>query len=303
MAMMDYGALSAVAAVVRTGSFEKAAQQLSVTPSAISQRVKALEERLGQILIVRGQPCTATHEGELICRHVEQVLMLEKDLAGSLPAVPSADQPHGRITIPLAVNSDSLATWFLGAAAAVSAQRNLLFDIIVDDQDHTADILKAGRAIGAITAHAEPVAGFKSYPLGAMHYHATASAEFRQRFFNGGLTAENLCNAPAIVFNRKDRLQELWVRKITGRQLTFPNHWLPSSQAFIDACLLGMGWGMSPLYLLKSHLALGTLVDLAPDQPIEVPLYWQVRSSAVTPLRNLTETIVSFARETMNGNT
>lgn len=299
--MMDYGALQAVAAVVRTGSFEKAAQQLSVTPSAVSQRVKALEERLGSVLIVRGQPCTATSEGELICRHVEQVLLLEDDLSHTLPAVPISNHPHGKITIPLAVNSDSMATWFLSAAAALSASTGYLFDIILDDQDHTTEILKAGRGLGAITAQAEAVPGFKSYSLGAMVYHAAATPEFRQRYFPQGVTKDALRTAPGIVFNRKDRLQELWVQKVTGQQIAFPNHWLPSSQAFIDASLLGMGWGMSPLYLLRPHLACGRLVDLTPDCPCEVPLYWQIRSSAVAPLKDLTETITSFARSTMNG--
>ncbi|MCJ8508690.1 LysR family transcriptional regulator ArgP [Rhizobium lemnae] len=298
--MLDYGGLQAVAMVVRTGSFEKAAQKLSVTPSAVSQRVKALEERLGTILIVRGQPCTATSEGELICRHVEQVLMLEHDLSAALPALPPNRDSEDRVTIPLAVNSDSLATWFLSAAAAASSSTGYLFDVIVDDQDHTTDILKAGRAIGAVTAQPEPVAGFKTFSLGAMTYLATASPAFRQKYFSKGLTRETLQKAPGIVFNRKDRLQDSWVRRVTGQQVAFPNHWLPSSHAFIDACLLGLGWGMSPLYLLHHHLANGTLVDLAPAHPIDVPLYWQIKSSAVTPLKALTETIVSCARSNMN---
>ncbi len=173
--MLDYGSLQAVAMVVRTGSFEKAAQQLSVTPSAVSQRVKALEERMGTILIVRGQPCTATSEGELVCRHVEQVLMLEQELSSTLPALPSKRDIQDRVTIPLAVNSDSLATWFLSAAATASSSTGYLFDVIVDDQDHTTEILKAGRAIGAVTAQPEPVPGFRTYPLGSMTYLATAS--------------------------------------------------------------------------------------------------------------------------------
>ena len=74
--MLDYASLSAVAVVIREGSFEGAARALNVTPSAISQRVKQLEERVGGVLIVRGQPCTPTEMGRLICRHVEQVGML-----------------------------------------------------------------------------------------------------------------------------------------------------------------------------------------------------------------------------------
>lgn len=82
---MDYAGLRAVAMVVQTGSFEKAALALHVTPSAISQRVKQLEERLGAVLILRGNPCTATEKGEWVCRHMEHVGMLESELSASFP--------------------------------------------------------------------------------------------------------------------------------------------------------------------------------------------------------------------------
>lgn len=294
--MMDYASLRAVAAVAREGSFEKAAKILGVTPSAVSQRVKLLEERIGAILIVRGQPCRATPEGELVCRHVEQVSMLEDGLSRRLPAIPGA-QEAGRLTIPIVVNADSLATWFIEAAASFSRRTGYLLDISVDDQEHTAEWLRAARAVGAVTAHGEPVQGFRSLHLGSMRYHAAASPDFAVRHFPHGVTAAALRAAPALVFDRKDRLQEQWVAKAAGGEaVSFPIHWIPSAHAFIEASLAGMGWGMSPSRLLERHFAEGALVDLSPEHVVDVPLYWQVRGIALGQLKDLTDAIVSTAR-------
>ena len=54
--MLDYASLFALSTVVREGSFERAARALNVTPSAISQRIRLLEERVGCALVVRAQP-------------------------------------------------------------------------------------------------------------------------------------------------------------------------------------------------------------------------------------------------------
>src|SRR5262249_25793302 len=164
--MLDYAALSAVAAVVREGSFERAARALNVTPSAVSQRVKALEDRLGSVLIVRGQPCVATETGRRICRHVEQVGMLEHDLRGSLPGLLPDSGLGERVTLRVAVNADSLGTWFIPAMAAFVANDAALLDVAIDDQDHTVEWLKSGAVLAAVTASARAVQGCNSMPLG-----------------------------------------------------------------------------------------------------------------------------------------
>src|SRR6202011_352665 len=149
--MLDYASLSAVAVVVREGSFERAARALNVTPSAISQRVKQLEDRLGGVLIGRGQPCTATEMGRLICRHVEQVGMLEHELHGTLPGLLAAGSTDERVTIRVAVNADSLGTWFIRAMATFLAADRALLDVAIDDQEHTQQWLRAGDVLAAVT--------------------------------------------------------------------------------------------------------------------------------------------------------
>lgn len=293
---MDYASLRAVAMVVQTGSFEKAALALHVTPSAISQRVKQLEERLGAVLILRGNPCTATEKGAWVCRHMEHVGMLESELFSQLPALLSSDEPSSRVTLHIATNADSLGTWFLKAVSAFTRQSGFLLNVAVDDQDHTAEWLQRGRVLAAVTSLEKPVQSCRVTPLGFLRYHATASAAFVDQYFPNSVTEAGLAQAPALTFNQKDRLQQQWIRQVFGAAIVHPTHWLPSTQSFVDAALLGMGWGMNPDLLVRDHLAGGRLVELKPGTPLDVPLFWQVNRLAADRLKPLTDAVVEVAR-------
>ncbi|MCW1839545.1 LysR family transcriptional regulator ArgP [Prosthecomicrobium hirschii] len=294
--MIDYPAARAVAMVARTGSFERAAKALNVTPSAISQRVRQLEERLGAVLIERGTPCVATERGAWLCRHVEQVGMLEQDLLAHLPGLADPAAPAPRVTLSLATNADSLGTWFLPAVAAFTHATDFLIDLAVDDEDHTAEWLRRGRVVAAVTAISKPVPGCRVVPLGALRYHATASPDFVRRYFPDGVTADTLAAAPAITFNHKDGLQQAWIRQALGASVPHPTHWLPSTQSFVDASLIGMGWGLNPARLVADHLAAGRLVELIPGAVLDVPLHWQIGRLAADRLSRLTRSVVETAR-------
>lgn len=293
--MLDYQALKALAAVVRTGSFDKAARALSVTPSAVSQRVKLLEERLGTVLVARGNPCTATEKGAWLCRHVEQVEMLEGNLFEHLPALKPKDGA-APVTISVAANADSLGTWFLAAAADYAKTSGVLLDIAVDDEGHTADWLRGGRVLAAVTSLDKPVTGCRRHALGALRYHATAAPDFMARHFPDGVTPAALARAPALTFNQKDRLQARWIETAFGTEIAVPTHVLPSTQGFVEAALSGMGWGMNPEMLVKDHLAAGRLVDLIPGLVIDVPLDWQVNRLVAGELDGLTKAVARAAR-------
>jgi LysR family transcriptional regulator (chromosome initiation inhibitor) len=262
---IDYPALAALAAVLRHGSFERAAAELHVTPSAVSQRIKVLEERLGTVLILRGQPCYGTEAGKRLARHVEEVSLLESALARDLGQAPT----HAPIRI--ALNADSLATWVVPALVATEG---LLFDVILDDQDHSADWLRRGEVTAAITSHTTPVQGCDAIALGSLRYLPTASPAFVARWFPDGPTPEALAKAPALTFNSKDRLQRAWAEAEVGRPVALTTHFLPSTTAFVEAALLGLGWGMNPEPLVRDHLAQGRLVALS-DRPVDTPLTWQ----------------------------
>jgi len=292
--MLDYASLSALAAVVREGSFERAARALHVTPSAISQRIRLLEERVGCALVVRGQPCHATDMGRRLCQHVDRVHLLEQELKDALPAL-APDGPV-RVRLPIAVNADSLATWFSPAVAAFAADAPVLMDVTVDDQDHTSEWLRSGAVLAAVTGNARPATGCNSKPLGAMRYLAAASPAFVQRYFSDGVGAGSLARAPSLVFNTKDELQTRWAHRLCHRHVELPRHTLPSSQAFVTAALAGMGWGLHPQALIAAHLEEGSLVTLLPDAPLDVPLYWQQARAASALLDGLNRQILSAAQ-------
>jgi LysR family transcriptional regulator (chromosome initiation inhibitor) len=274
--------LSALAFVLRRGSFEQAAADLSVTPSAISQRIKALEDRVGSSLVRRGTPCTGTPAGLRLAKHAEDVGLLEAQLSRDL----ALDNRAGPVRLRIAVNADSLATWFVGAMAAVP---EVLFDLVIDDQDHSADWLKSGAVSAAITATGKPVTGCDAVALGSLRYIATASPDFARKWFADGVCEQTLTAAPCLTFNTKDGLQQAWIAQQIGTRLSPPCHFLPSTHAFVDAARAGLGWGMNPEPLVRGPIRNGRLVPLVADAALEVALTWQVSrimAPALTPLTN-----------------
>jgi LysR family transcriptional regulator (chromosome initiation inhibitor) len=294
--VLDYAALRALAAVAQAGSFEKAASLLNVTPSAVSQRIKNLEERMGIVLVIRGNPCVATEKGEWLCRHLENIGMLERDLLEQLPSLASADDLTERVTVHVATNADSLGTWFMEALSKFAHNSMYLVHVAVDDEDHTADWLQRGRVSAAVTGFEKTVPGCRRVSLGSMRYHATASPEFVARHFSSGINAESLRNAPALTFNQKDTLQTRWIVQTLGADIACPTHWLPSTHAFVEASLSGMGWGMNPSRLVHQHLRTGKLVELIPDTPLDIPLFWQINRLAADRLSGLTNEVSAVAR-------
>lgn len=288
--LIDRPQLAALSAVLALGSFDRAAAELNVTSSAISQRVRALEERLGLILIIRGQPCRPTEAGRRLLRHAEEVALMEAALAADLGRA----EEEGRPVLRIAVNADSLATWFIAAMARVDG---VLFDLVIDDQDHSADWLRRGEVMAAIASQPGGVQGCGHRPLGALRYRATASPAFAARWFPHGISDRTLARAPSLTFDRKDRLQSRWLRQVTGQDLTPPTHWLPSSQAFVDGALAGLGWGMNPEMLVAPYIEEGRLVDLAPSQPLSTPLYWVWSRAAERSLAPFARAVIETAAE------
>ena len=296
--MLDYAALAALAAVVREGSFERAAGTLGVTPSAVSQRVRALEERVGTVLVLRGQPCLATAAGAQLCAHVDRVRLLEGEVASVLPGLAGAGQ-DGPLTLRVAVNADSLGTWFMPAAAGFARGTGALLDLVLDAEEHTAERLRSGEVLAAVTADPVPVQGCRTRPLGALRYVATASPEGLRAWFPEGPTPAALASAPVLRFDRRDRLQARWAREVAGLDLAAPTHWLPSTHGFVDGCLAGLGWGLNPLALVEAHLAAGRLVEVVPGRRLDVPLHWQSARIGARVLADLTGAVVAAARRSL----
>ena len=265
----DLAQLRALAAVVDTGSFDAAAAALHVTPSAVSQRIKALEQSVGQVVVRRSRPARATEAGLVHLRLARQIQALVEQAAAEAP---DDDAASSRVRVSLAVNADSLDTWVLPALAPLAGQ--VTFELHREDQSVTADLLRDGSVMAAITSDASPVQGCRSVPLGMMRYRPMAAPGFVDRWFPAGPGPGQLGRAPMVVFDRLDRLQDDYLRP-RAPAAEPPRHHVPASRSFVDALVLGLGWGMLPDLQAREHLDAGRLVLLEPDASVDVALHWQ----------------------------
>ncbi|WP_053382948.1 LysR family transcriptional regulator ArgP [Leucobacter celer] len=274
--------LATFATIVKEGSFEGAARRLHITPSAVSQRVRAMEQRIGAVLLRRSRPVEVTEAGTAVLRAARQVERIAGDVAAEL-----GQGPAGGSLIPIVVNADSLATWFVPALARAARETGARFEVIRADETLSTDHLRRGAAMAAVTATREPVPGCTATRLGVDRYRAVASPGFAAHHFADGLSAEALRGAPMIEFDRQDIFQQRFLRRVSRADITPPRHYVPSSSEFALAVELGMGWGMLPALQCADELSDGRLVELSPGAVIELPLYWQrwnLRSPALDAL-------------------
>lgn len=262
---VDSQQLAAFAAVIEQGSFDAAAARLHVTPSAISQRIKALEQRVGQVLVVREKPATATAAGAPLLRLAAQTALLETEALAEMSGGGAAPR------IALAVNADSMSTWF---TAVFDTLDDVLFDIRIEDQDHSTRLLREGVAMGAVTTERAPVPGCRVQALGVMRYVPVASPAYAMRYLSAGFTAQSVATAPSLAWNRDDALQDMLVRKVFRRDISRPQHFVPTAEGFGAAVRAGRGWGMYPENSAAEHVEHGDFV-MAADVHIDVPLFWQ----------------------------
>ncbi|MCU1406067.1 MAG: LysR family transcriptional regulator ArgP [Glaciihabitans sp.] len=271
--MFQVDQLQTLLVVVEEGTFDAAARKLRITASAVSQRVKAMEQAAGQVLLQRLNPVVPTAAGDVALRYARQLQLLEGDALKELNGL--ARSAGGAISLPLAVNADSLATWFLEALATVPRSVNAVFDIHREDQEHTTSLLRSGTVMAAVTSTAEAVQGCSSTPLGVMRYRAVCSPSFADEWLEGAADIHLLDAAPVVDFDRRDTLQRRFFRSAVGRELQAPRHYVPTSADFARSVVLGFGWALLPEQQCVAELAAGTLLELAPDLPVDVPLWWQ----------------------------
>jgi LysR family transcriptional regulator (chromosome initiation inhibitor) len=277
---MDAVQLATFQAVIDEGSFEAAARLLHVTPSAVSQRIKALEQTVGQVLVRRVKPCEPTGAGQALVRLAAQTALLEREALAAARGALTGD----RTRVSVVVNADSLHTWFMPALAALPP--SLSFDLHQDDQDHTADLLRAGTAMAAVTAQRVPVQGCRVEPLGAMRYLAVA------------VEPGDFATRPMIVLNRKDQLQHRFLAALRKRADP-PIHYVPAAASFVEAIRLGLGWGLVPEQIALPDIAAGRYLDLTPGRFLDVPLYWQYWRMESEVLSALTAAVKATAGESL----
>lgn len=284
-------------AVLDHGTFDAAARHLHITASAVSQRIKAMEQAAGRVLLQRTTPVTPTAAGAVVHKLARQLRALEADADAEL-GLTGGNQS----AIAVVVNADSLATWFMAALAAVPPP--MTFEIVREDENHSVALLRSGEVMAAVTAAAEPVQGCSVAPLGAMTYRAVASAGFMDSWFPQGFSAGLLAAAPAVQFDRSDTLQSNFFTAITGTPLEGAQHFIPDTVQFARAVTLGLGWGLMPEAHCRAGLDAGTLVELVPGHISRVALYWQrwkITSAALDLLTQAVRTTAAAALDQGGG--
>lgn len=282
--MIDYRLLEALSAVIESGGFERAAEQLHLTQSAVSQRIRQLETLQGQPVLVRTQPPVATDLGRRLNNHLQQVRLLEHSLS-------QADQP---LNIRLTANADSMATWLPDALARAQSSHRFNFDLIVEDQEIGLKRMRDGEVMACICAANHSVNGGRVQPLGILRYRALASPAFIERY---GLTDTHaLPDAPCLIFNRDDRLQH---RFLSDQGLGGPRriHRCPTSEGFVRMAQAGLGYGMMPELQVEAALTQGKLVDICPGYYLDVPLYWHYWQSESEALAELRQAVSHHAQQ------
>jgi LysR family transcriptional regulator, chromosome initiation inhibitor len=305
MSTFDPDALECLAAIVEEGGFERAAQRLSITQSAVSQRLRALEAQVGTVLIVRSRPLKATSAGQLLLKHTKQMRLLradlERDLKELAPSSVGGARDEERVSI--AINSDSIATWALGAVGAL-VREGLPLEIITDDQDFTQEWLREGQVLGCVTTLKQALRGCKVVPLGAMQYIAVCAseAEIRVPFeARRELTAHNFRQTPFIAFNRKDDMQTEFVAKAFGlKRVTLNQVFVPSSEAQVRAVLAGWGVSVVPALIVQPLIDAGRLVNIAPGHHLDVQLYWHCWNLESDVLDSLTAALLGAAKQQLH---
>jgi LysR family transcriptional regulator, chromosome initiation inhibitor len=262
---LNPGQLDALVAIAEHGSFEAAARELHITPSAVSQRIRALEAMAGQVLVSRGAPCRPTPHGERLVRLGRQTRLLYDEASAALGAVATVE-------LPVAVNADSLTTWFRDVLATAAGWDGTAIRLQVEDQAYSQRLLRSGDVLAAVTSDPEAVQGCSVEPLGALHYVPAAAAAFAGRWRRG--SAPDWAAMPTVVFGAKDDLQRDMLRRRGVPQLPPVVHQVPTSADFLEAVRIGLGWGMLPELQARAGLAAGQLVRLSGDV-LDVPLFWQ----------------------------
>ena len=305
MSTFDPDALECLAAIVEEGGFERAAQRLSITQSAVSQRLRALEAQVGTVLIVRSRPLKATSAGQLLLKHTKQMRLLradlERDLKELAPSSIGGARDEERVSI--AINADSIATWAMGAVGDLVRQ-GLPLEIITDDQDFTQEWLREGQVMGCVTTLKQALRGCKVQPLGGMEYIAVCAkdASINEQFeASAGLTAHNFRHTPFIAFNRKDDMQTEFVAKAFGlKRVTLNQVFVPSSEAQVRAVLAGWGVSVVPALIVQPLIDAGRLVNIAPWHHLHVQLYWHCWNLESEVLDSLTAALVEAAAKQLH---
>lgn len=290
----DYRTLQALDAVIRERSFARAAQKLCITQSAVSQRIKQLEILFGQPLLVRTLPPRPTEQGQRLLALLHQVELLEAEWLGNDSNV---DTP---LLLSLAVNADSLATWFLPALQSVLSESSIRLHLQVEDETRTQERLRRGEVVGVVSIQPQPLPGCLADKLGALDYLFVASKRFAARHFPDGVTRAALLKAPAVAFDHLDDMHQAFLQQnFSLSPGSVPCHIVNSSEAFVQLARQNTACCMIPHLQIEHELDCGELIDLTPGLFQRRMLFWHRFAPESKTMKQVTNALLSYGHQVL----
>ncbi|MBI4406105.1 MAG: ArgP/LysG family DNA-binding transcriptional regulator [Deltaproteobacteria bacterium] len=294
--MLDYFLVETLQVVIQSGTFQKAANLLRITQSAVSQRIQLLEQQFGQPLLVRTSPPALTQAGRELVRHYEQVALLQDSFLNEMKSKLANKKP---VILRLAVNTESLVSWFVDAITPLMKRTRLLVAIHRADQDETIKLLREGAVLACVSTLAKPLPGCVSTRLGKMLYRCVASNDFIEKYFQRGIDACSLQEAPAAIFDEADRLHDIFLtsRLRTTRLPAIPYTYVPSPEGLVRFAVEGLAYSILPSFLVDPHLKSGRLTDLFPQRPYRMRFYWHSVDWLVPTIQQLSDEITKHTKQ------
>ncbi|RZV21738.1 LysR family transcriptional regulator ArgP [Vibrio alginolyticus] len=291
---LDYKWIEALDAIVYQGSFERAAEHLFVSQSAISQRIKQLEKFLAQPVLIRSQPPKPTPIGKKLLGLYRRVRLLEHEI---LPELKN-DTSTRPVQLSLATNADSFATWLLPALQNVMKQRQVELKLTIYGEYRSIEKLKSGEVTGAISLESQPIPGCRADYLGRIDYVCVASPEFYQRYFSKGVNNQTLAKAPAVSYDQYDDLHKTFLTEhFNVNPDSVIHHNISSSEAFLKVALAGVAYCLIPRLQITDELDRGVLVDVTPGFLMSHRIYWHHWQLETGVLQEISHAIVGYAQQ------
>lgn len=287
--MFNNQELLTLIAVIDKGSFESAARSLFVTTGAISQRIKSLENKFGAPIIIRSSPPKLTKNGERIMLLARQISLLQKEVVDVLSA-----KKEGRASVPIAVNYDSLTSWFLKVITRSCMETDILLDIKTTSKSATQQLLKDGTVIAAVTPSPEIIPGCKAVSLGALEYLPVCSRQFYQEHFKKGVSKQSLLKVPAIYFSNEDYSGNSFLKKFDLSPEDIRRYFIPETDGIIEMVKANMGWAPLPRFSLEKH----SEADLICFDPhvFTIELFWKTWELSSLTIHNFSQIVLQEAR-------
>jgi DNA-binding transcriptional LysR family regulator len=258
--------LKAFVAIVRQGTVHGAAQDLNLTQTGVTQRIRAMEKELGTTLFLRSRKgMKLTHEGEALLRYCKGAEDLEGETLSQILGA-ATDRPIFITAVgPTSVMTARIADQ---CASLYAEWPNLYLNFVISDSVDRLNMIRSGQASLAIVPPEQVPNEMDSKRLKPDKYLLVGSPKWKGRRLNDLLEDERV-----IDFDESDKTTLNYLKKFDlVSQLKRPRLFVNNNEAIIKYFSGGIGFGTLTQEIAKPHLDAGDLTVLNGGAVMEDPL-------------------------------